>query len=279
MSAFLDETGTLITVDHSNPLPVALVAGFTSLNDGELKTASYANPLPVTVVTTNYTDAELPTADSVAVGTEVYNTTYKVKMRSNGTSWEWLGIGTAAFSTFPLANSVPSNTVFNATDIGEGGSLWRSNGTKWLKMGLIHYYEYMTPVVITGTTLETTLNSFIVKGGVMGASGKMRVYIIGSTNNNANNKIFRLKHGATTLYQLSVTNSLAFVSHILVMNTSTDAQLTALYNTSGISGGSGSSSTISSAINTNNDFTLTVTGQLSNAADSLTVQGILVEIF
>ena len=32
MSAFLDETGTLITVDHSNPLPVALVAGFTSLN-------------------------------------------------------------------------------------------------------------------------------------------------------------------------------------------------------------------------------------------------------
>ena len=53
MSAFLDETGTLITVDHSNPLPVALVAGFTSLNDGELKTASYANPVPVTVVTTD----------------------------------------------------------------------------------------------------------------------------------------------------------------------------------------------------------------------------------
>ena len=37
MSAFLDETGTLITVGHSNPLPVALVAGFTSLNDGEFK--------------------------------------------------------------------------------------------------------------------------------------------------------------------------------------------------------------------------------------------------
>lgn len=31
MSAFLDETGVLITVDHSNPLPVALVNGFTSL--------------------------------------------------------------------------------------------------------------------------------------------------------------------------------------------------------------------------------------------------------
>ena len=88
MSAFLDETGTLITVDHSNPLPVALVAGFTSLNDGELKTASYANPLPVTIVTTDYTEAELPDADDVAVGTEVFNTTYQVKMRSNGTSWE-----------------------------------------------------------------------------------------------------------------------------------------------------------------------------------------------
>lgn len=87
MSAFLDETGTLITVDHSNPLPVVLVAGFTSLNDGELKTASYANPLPVTVVTTNYTEQELPDADSVAVGTEVFNTTYQVKMRSNGTKW------------------------------------------------------------------------------------------------------------------------------------------------------------------------------------------------
>ena len=29
MSAFLDETGVLITVDHSNQLPVALVNGFT----------------------------------------------------------------------------------------------------------------------------------------------------------------------------------------------------------------------------------------------------------
>ena len=29
MSAFLDETGTLITVDHSNPLPVAKTDGLS----------------------------------------------------------------------------------------------------------------------------------------------------------------------------------------------------------------------------------------------------------
>jgi len=45
MSAFLDETGTLITVDHSNPLPV----GGKSVQ----KSASFARPVDTTTYAAN----------------------------------------------------------------------------------------------------------------------------------------------------------------------------------------------------------------------------------
>ena len=52
MSAFLDETGTLITVDHSNPLPVNIV--------------SSSNPLPVDDGVATADDGVILPLDSLA---------------------------------------------------------------------------------------------------------------------------------------------------------------------------------------------------------------------
>jgi hypothetical protein len=251
MSAFLDETGTLITVDHNNPLPV-------------------------TIVTTDYTEAELPDADDVAVGTEVFNTTYQVKMRSNGTSWVWLGVGRSTWVNKP-ATATQGQTIC-ITDVGDNGSLWRGNGTKWVKLNAFVLYSNLTTTSLTGTTLETELATIPVKGGVLGVNGKLRFYILGTVTNNANAKSFRLKHASTPLWQVSYTTAVGVTAQILFLNKNSESsQVTSLFNSSILSG-SAVTVVTPSAINTSADFSLTITGQLANSEDSISVTAIFAEI-
>jgi len=132
MSAFLDETGTLITV-------------------------SEVNPLPVTIVTTDYTEAELPDAASVPSGTEVFNTTYQVKMRSNGTDWEWLGVGKSTWANKPAI--APLGQIICITDIGENGILCRGNGTKWVRIHSIGYYDLDATVTLEYLRDRVSINN------------------------------------------------------------------------------------------------------------------------
>ena len=275
MSAFLDETGTLITVDHSNPLPVALVAGFTSLNDGELKTASYANPLPVTVVTTNYTEEELPDADSVAVGTEIFNTTYQVKMRSNGTSWEWLGIGKSTWANKPA--TAPLGQVICITDIGEDGSLWRGNGTKWNRLHAISLYRTTTEVYLTGTTTETTLATVTIPAGVMGPNGRLVLHFIWSFNNSAGAKTLRVKLDNQNCSSIVQTTTAYCSTMLTVQNINSES----LQKTpSGLSAGVGASSGVinTTTVNTAVNAYLTFTGQLASGTDNISLVALYVEV-
>ena len=263
MSAFLDETGTLITVDHSNPLPVALVAGFTSLNDGELKTASYANPLPVTIVTTDYTEAELPDADDVADGTEVFNTTYQVKMRSNGTSWEWLGVGRSTWVDKPAI--APLGQVICITDVGENGILCRGDGAKWIRMHQVNLYNLATPIVLTGTTLETTMLTFSIPASLMNKRGRLSFIVLLSLTNNANLKTLKVKFGGQTLATVTSTSqaALGFNTWLLNLNSETAQR---------------NSNAISFTIDTTIANDLVITGQLANSADTLTLIALSMEI-
>jgi len=277
MSAFLDETGTLITVDHSNPLPVALVAGFTSLNDGELKTASYANPLPVTVVTTDYTEAELPDADDVAVGTEVFNTTYQVKVRSNGTSWMYLGIGTATLSALPLPTAVPSGTKFNITNLGTGSALFYSNGTYWLPVGEQLIAVDGAIATLTGTTNETVLATFAFPAKLASPKMVLSINSLWSNTNSSNNKTPRVRLGGIsgTTYSnpvLTATAAYQTVTSIRSKNSVSSqvgmaSPIAAVYSISG--GNPVITSTIDmSASNTD----IVITGQLADSSESLTLQ-------
>lgn len=57
---------------------------------------------------TEYTQATMPLASAVASGTTVYNSTYNVRMRSNGTRW-------IATSPFTVDQNVRSDTVTGAS--------------------------------------------------------------------------------------------------------------------------------------------------------------------
>lgn len=92
-----------------------------------------------------YTEAQMPLPTSVPNGTEVFNTTYQVKMRSNGTSWEWLGVGKSTWANKP-DNPVTGQTIF-ITDIGTNGTVFVASATRWehISMGVAwNYYPSHT---------------------------------------------------------------------------------------------------------------------------------------
>jgi len=113
---------------------------------------------------------------------------------------------------------------------------------------------------------------------VLGVNGKLRFYILGTVTNNANTKSFRLKHAATPLWQVAYTTAVGVTSQILFLNKNSESsQVTSLFNSSGL-GGSTSTVVTPSAINTSADFSLTITGQLADSADSMSVTAIFAEI-
>ena len=100
--------------------------------------------------------------------------------------------------------TAPLGQIICITDVGENGSLWRGNGTKWIKLNAFVLYSNSTTTSLTGTTTETTLATIPIKGGVLGENGKIRFYILGTVTNSANTKTFRLKHASTSLWQVAI---------------------------------------------------------------------------
>ena len=172
----------------------------------------------------------------------------------------------------------PLGQIICVTDVGENGSLWRGNGTTWVKLNAFVLYSNLTTASLTGTTAETTLATIPIKGGVLGVNGKLRFYILGTVTNNANAKSFRLKHASTPLWQVAYTTAVGITAQILFLNKDSESsQVTALFNTTGL-GGNTATVVTPSAIDTSADFSLTITGQLANSADSISVTAIFVEI-
>ena len=62
----------------------------------------------------------------------------------------------------------PSGQIICITDIGENGSLWRGNGTKWVRLHSIKFYDLSAAVVLTGTTSATTLATITIPAGLIG---------------------------------------------------------------------------------------------------------------
>ena len=174
--------------------------------------------------------------------------------------------------------TAPLGQVICITDVGENGSLWRGNGTKWVKLNAFVMYSNLTTMSLTGTTAETTLATIPIKGGVLGVNGKLRFYILGTVTNSANGKVFRLKHASTSLWQVAHTTAVGVTSQILVLNKNSESsQVTSLFNAPG-TGGAPATAVTPSTINTSADFSLTITGQLANSADSISVTAIFAEI-
>ena len=171
----------------------------------------------------------------------------------------------------------PLGQIICVTDVGENGSLCRGDGTKWVRMHTVKYYNNTTSVSLTGTTAETTMLTIPVKGGLIGVNGVLAIQPLWSTNNSANAKTLRIKLGATTCYSYGTANLLHQDAYITVRNIGSESSQKT---TSGMAGGTGGTvnNYNSTSTDTSVDFNIVVTGQLANSADTMAIQAFLITV-
>lgn len=171
----------------------------------------------------------------------------------------------------------PSGQIICVTDVGENGSLWRGNGTKWVRLNQIKIFSLSAPVSLTGSTSVVTLATITIPAGLLGANGKLKIYPLWSTTNNANVKTLRANIGGllcTTMTSQSVPNNSGLV---IIRNINSEAVQKC---SSGLVAGIGSSlgSIASPTVDTSAATTITITGQLAVGTDTLTLEDLFVEV-
>lgn len=158
----------------------------------------------------------------------------------------------------------PLGQIICVTDVGENGSLWRGNGTNWKRMSHITYYGLSSTFSLTGTTLETTLLTIPIKGGLMGLGSRLQELAFFTMTNNANVKTLRAKIGGNTIAIGTSSNLNATGFNFWLLNRNSQSSQ---YN----------NNATSFAIDTSVDFDLVITGQLANDADTLTLVALTLE--
>jgi len=171
----------------------------------------------------------------------------------------------------------PLGQIICVTDVGENGSLWRGNGTKWVRLNQIKFYSLSAPVSLTGSTSVVTLATITIPAGLLGANGKLKIYPLWATTNNVNQKTLRaIFSGSTcsTMTSLSVPNNSGLV---IIRNTNSEsAQKTSSGLVAGI--GASSGSIASTTIDTTAATTLVISGQLAVGTDTMTLEDLFVEV-
>ena len=161
--------------------------------------------------------------------------------------------------------TAPLGQIICVTDIGENGILCRGNGTKWVRFHPTILYNLGTPVVLTGTTAETTLLTITIPADLMGKIGRLNLLSFFALTNNANNKTLRAKIGANTLNVAGAASLAATGFNFWLLNLNSATAQRNNYSTS-------------FAIDTTVSMDLIITGQLANAADSMTLNTLSLEL-
>ena len=129
---------------------------------------------------------------------------------------------------------------------------------------------------VTGTTSETTLATYTLPANVLGNNGALRVVWLVTTTNSANNKTLRMKFGNNSLHTSVLTTSTGARYQTDVRNRgTTDSQLS--FGT-GIYGASAGTLPTTSAISTTAPVVITITGQLANTGETITLEGYTIEL-
>ena len=129
----------------------------------------------------------------------------------------------------------------------------------------------------TGNTNETTLATITVPAGSLGANGALRIHTQWSNNNNANNKIMRIRLGGPsgTIYlSATVTTTIAFLSQIVIRAVNSQSSQKG----SGTSVGTSSTAAVTSSLDMTADFDLVLTGQHANSGDSVALESNIVAV-
>ncbi len=127
----------------------------------------------------------------------------------------------------------------------------------------------------TGDTTETTVATITIPAGRMGANGYLEVYCLWSATNNANSKTGRVKLGGSVLTAYSPTGNATCHGVARIFNRNSQSSQVCFPLGNAQSSGSAAST---SAVDTSAAVTLTLTVELANAGDTMTLEAYSVRV-
>lgn len=129
---------------------------------------------------------------------------------------------------------------------------------------------------VTGTLVETTLASVVLKAGMVGPNDYIEAFTSWSYTNVARNKTLSLKIGSSSYLAMVTSNTLTLVRHVEIhMRGALNSQVT--YPTTVASDNSTSTTAIATFTeDLSVDKTLALTGTLSNTADTINLEACMV---
>ena len=211
---------------------------------------------------------------SLAVALAVGSVNSQVTVDSTKTRTPQPFAGTFTWATKPTCDTGLSGAGARISDVGiSPGISIVCDGTRWVTDGIQVLARSAVAVSHTGDVNETTLATVTVPAGILGISGSLRVTPLYTTTNSANNKTLRVDFGGTDYWSFVVTTSVSEVAQITIRNrAATNSQIGGqLLTSSGFS--FSTNAFVTSAV-----VSLTLTGQLANAGETVTLEGYTVEI-
>jgi hypothetical protein len=134
------------------------------------------------------------------------------------------------------------------------------------------------PVSHTGDTNEATLATIIVPANAMGVNGRIRIEADFSFTSSANAKTLKAKFGGVTL--LSVAPTAAGFDPIEARVTNRDSSNSQRWAAKRINGSTATTTNAgTAAVDTTQDVTVAITGQLASASDTVTLESYQVVLY
>jgi hypothetical protein len=133
----------------------------------------------------------------------------------------------------------------------------------------------------TGDTNETTLATVTVPANRMGANGRLRITAHWTYTNSANNKIPRIRFGGSQVAGTTETTTVQRMTQLQIGNRNAlNSQIvSATANTTFTGFGTTSTAATTLTIDTTADRSVTMTGQLANTGETITLESYVVELF
>lgn len=144
-------------------------------------------------------------------------------------------------------------------------------------IGTLFGYQH-TAVAHTGNTNETTLFSVVIPGGTLRPNGVLEVTTLFTLNTTANVKTIRVKFGGVTFLQLAQTTVPCWQQKLIIRNRNAENSQVAAAQSQIYSYGYSTDPVLTSTIDTSVDQTLTVSGQLAVATDTITLESVYAEV-
>lgn len=174
----------------------------------------------------------------------------------------------------PVTDKFPNAVAFGSTMKGNGLLLTNVHA------GLV--ISTNSPGTVTGTASETTLYAVTIPAGVLGLNGWMEIHYMATANNDASGKTLKFKIGTTEVTpQANLASGASFtgMKTFLCRNSNTSKISAPSSFTSGVPWAASSLPFLTPSVDTSGAFTFSITGTLSDSADTITLEAVQLRIF